>query len=101
MTGQFVRAGRLFLVKIDPFRRDTLHIPSCWNCTFPHCFLQVVKVRLQAKEYLAKYRNTPHAFATILREEGLRGMLAIPFCSADALSCFVRLSISMFLPGLF
>jgi len=32
---------------------------------------QVVKVRLQAKEHLSRYRGTTHALATILREEGL------------------------------
>lgn len=31
---------------------------------------QVVKVRLQAKEHLARYRGTAHVLTTILREEG-------------------------------
>lgn len=44
-------------------------------CSAPEAIIftpfQVVKIRLQAEAHLGRYRNTAHALATILREEGL------------------------------
>jgi len=37
---------------------------------------QVVKVRLQAREHLGRYRNTGHALATVVREEGPLALMA-------------------------
>mmetsp|Transcript_9956 Transcript_9956/g.14349 ORF Transcript_9956/g.14349 Transcript_9956/m.14349 type:complete len:168 (-) Transcript_9956:494-997(-) len=34
------------------------------------CPFEVLKVRLQSKEYMGKYKNTLHCLTTVLREEG-------------------------------
>ena len=38
------------------------------------CPFQVVKVRLQSKLYLGKYRNTFHCYYTVFKEEGIRSL---------------------------
>lgn len=49
-------------------------------CSVPEAItvtpFQVVKVRLQAKEHLARYRNTGHAVVSILRDEGPQAFFA-------------------------
>ena len=41
---------------------------------FTVCPFQVVKVRLQSKEFLGKYRNTFHGYYTIFKEEGIKSL---------------------------
>eukprot|EP01083_Nonionella_stella_P073953 200296_1 len=38
------------------------------------CPFQVIKVRLQSKMYLGKYRNTLDCYCTVFREEGIRSL---------------------------
>ena len=65
--------GRLF--EKDDGSTDFLRTFAAGACsgvseTMSVCPFEVLKVRLQSKEYIGRYRNTFHALSSLIREDG-------------------------------